>query len=235
MAGTTQAEQEAVGANYDAAMLMQVRERTWRVIHDIAAAITPGMTEAAGVELARRVLAEAGMQRGWHGVYVRFGANTLANYGQPSDPERVLGETDIFFIDIGPVWEKWEGDGGDTFVFGDDPVMHAAKRDVRVLFERVHARWRDERLTGAALYAFAAAEAEAMGWVLNLDMPGHRLSDFPHSAIHKGPLAQTPYSPTSGLWVLEIQIRHPTLPISAFYEDLMLDNEAVRTPVSISS
>jgi len=33
-------------------------------------------------------------------------------------------------------------------------------------------------------------------------------------------------SPSSGLWVLEIQIRHPTLPISAFYEDLMLDKQA---------
>ncbi len=226
MTDATQVEQEAVGANYDAAMLMQVRERTWRVIHDIAAAIRPGMTEAAGVELARRILAEAGMQRGWHGVYVRFGANTLANYGQPSDPDLVLGETDIFFIDIGPVWEKWEGDGGDTFVFGDDPVMHAAKRDVRRLFDRVHDRWRTERLTGAALYAYAAAEAEAMGWVLNLAMPGHRLSDFPHAAIHKGPLSAAPYSPSSGLWVLEIQIRHPTLPISAFYEDLMLDKQA---------
>ncbi len=226
MTDAIQREQEAVGARYDAAMLMQVRERTWRAIHDIAAAIAPGMTEAAGVNAARRILAEAGMQRGWHGVYVRFGANTLANYGQPSDPDLVLGRNDIFFIDIGPVWEAWEGDGGDTFVVGGDPVMHAAKRDVRVLFDRVHARWRAERLTGSALYAYAAAEAQAMGWVLNLDMPGRRLSDFPHAAIHQGPLAEAPYSPTSGLWVLEIQIRHPTRPISAFYEDLMLDKQA---------
>jgi Xaa-Pro aminopeptidase len=221
-----QAEQEAVGPNFDVARLMDVRARTWRVIHDIASGIAPGMTEADGLDPARRILAEAGMQRGWHGVYVRFGANTLANYGHPSDPGLVLGDNDIFFIDIGPVWEKWEGDGGDTFVVGDDPDMHAAKRDVRVLFDRVHERWRKDRLTGEALYEYAAAEAKAMGWVLNLDMPGHRLSDFPHSAIHKGPLAGAPYSPSSGLWVLEIQIRHPTRPISAFYEDLMLDAEA---------
>ena len=222
MTDVNQIEQEGVGANFDVAMMMDVRQRTWRVIHAIAARIAPGMTEAAGVDLARRILAEAGMQRGWHGVYVRFGANTLANYGHPSDPSLVLGENDIFFIDIGPVWEKWEGDGGDTFVVGDDPDMHAAKRDVRVLFDKVHDRWRTERLTGMALYDYAATEAQAMGWVLNLRMPGHRLSDFPHSAIHKGPLAGVPYSPSSGLWVLEIQIRHPTRPISAFYEDLML-------------
>jgi Xaa-Pro aminopeptidase len=226
MTDGTQAAQEAVGPNFDVARLMEVRTRTWRAIHDIAAKIAPGMTEAEGVELARGVLAEAGMSRGWHRVYVRFGANTLANYGQPSDPGLVLGETDIFFIDIGPVWEKWEGDGGDTFVLGDDADMHAARRDVRILFDKVHDCWRKERLTGEALYAYAAAEAKAMGWVLNLNMPGHRLCDFPHSAIHKGPLAGAPYSPSSGLWVLEIQIRHPTRPISAFYEDLMLDDEA---------
>jgi len=63
MTDAMQVEQEAVGANYDAVMLMQVRERTWRVIHAIAAAIRPGMTEAAGVELARALLACMGLAR----------------------------------------------------------------------------------------------------------------------------------------------------------------------------
>ena len=56
MTGTTQAEEEAVGANYDAAMLMQVRDRTWQAIHDIAAAITPGMTRAVDPQLQPRGL-----------------------------------------------------------------------------------------------------------------------------------------------------------------------------------
>lgn len=30
-------------------------------------------------------------------------------------------------------------------------------------------------------------------------MAGHRLSDFPHNAIHKGTLAAAPYAPSSGL------------------------------------
>jgi hypothetical protein len=217
---------EAVGGKFDEEKMLFVRDRTRNAIHEIASRVKPGMVEEDAVEMAKDLLASLGMLKGWHEVYVRFGANTLKTFGAQSDQGVVLGENDIFFIDIGPVWEKWEGDGGDTFVFGDDPDMLALKRDVRVLFDRVHDRWRGERLTGAALYAYAAAEAEAMGWVLNLDMPGHRLSDFPHSAIHKGPLAQAPYSPSSGLWVLEIQIRHPTLPISAFYEDLMLDKQA---------
>ncbi len=40
--------------------------------------------------------------------------------------------------------------------------------------------------------------------------------------IHKGPLAETPYPPASDFGCLEIQIRHPTLPIGCFYEDLLL-------------
>jgi Xaa-Pro aminopeptidase len=222
---TDQLAEEAVGEHYDHAMLLQARARTRAAIDAIAAGIAPGMTEAAAVELAQGVLAAADMQRGWHGVYVRFGENTLKTFGKPSE-DTILGENDIFFIDIGPVWQKWEGDGGDTYVTGNDAEMHAAARDVRTLFDRVQDRWHTERLSGAALYDYAAKEAENMGWLLNLDMAGHRLSDFPHSAIHKGPLALAPYSPTSGLWVLEIQIRHPIRPFGAFYEDLMLTAEA---------
>src|SRR6201996_4442279 len=145
-------------------MLMQVRAMTQKAVADIAAGIRPGMTEAQGLEHARQVLADAGLLRGWHGIYVRFGANTLMNYGAEGSPDVVLGESDIFFVDIGPIWNKWEGDAGDTFVFGDDPEMHAIARDVKVLFDRVQAKWRAEGLTGEALYAYADAEARAMGW-----------------------------------------------------------------------
>jgi hypothetical protein len=58
---------------------------------------------------------------------------------------------------------------------------------------------------------------------LNLDVGGHRLADFPHPAIHKGTLATTNYTPKTDLWVLEVQIRHPTRPFGAFFEDLLLD------------
>jgi hypothetical protein len=223
MTETLQAQQEGVGEHYDPAMIMETRERTFAVIDKIAAGIAPGMTEDEAQEVARRDLAEAGLLRGWHGVYIRFGANTLKNYDETSEPGVVLQANDIFFIDIGPVWQKWEGDGGGTFVLGDDPEMHAAKRDVKVLFDRVQAKWRSDRLTGPALYDYAEREAVAMGWRLNPRMAGHRLSDFPHYAIHKGTLAAAPYAPSSGLWVLEIHIRHPQRPFGAFYEDLLLE------------
>ena len=49
-------------------------------------------------------------------------------------------------------------------------------------------KWAKEGATGKVLYDFATAEAQKMGWELNLDLSGHRISDFPHAAIYDGPM-----------------------------------------------
>ena len=213
---------EAVGKNYDRAMMLEARRLTREAIREIASQVRPGTLEEDALQLTKRVLRGKGLGRGWHGVHVRFGTNTLKNFGEPSDPGVVLGEDDIWFIDIGPVWKDWEADAGDTFVVGHDPEMQRIARDVHVVFDEVQRAWREERLTGAALYHKAVAEAQLRGWLLNLDMNGHRLADFPHAALYKGPLAEAAFTPSAGLWMLEIQIRHPELPYSAFFEDLLL-------------
>ncbi|AJP71203.1 M24 family metallopeptidase [Sphingomonas hengshuiensis] len=214
--------EERNGAHFDPAMMVEAAKHTRAAIHAIAAAIHPGMVEEDAVAMARRMLKAREMLRGWHGIHVRFGPNTMKNFGERSDPGVLLREDDIFFIDIGPVWRGYEGDGGDTFVVGNDPDMARAARDVRAVFDATSAAWREEGLTGAALYRRAALEAEARGWQLNLDMSGHRLSDFPHAVKFDGPLRDIDYTPSSGLWVLEIQIRHPERRFSAFYESLLV-------------
>ena len=50
-----------------------------------------------------------------------------------------------------------------------------------------------------------------MGWELNMDLSGHRLSDFPMPRSTTGPMAEVDFKPSPLLWVLEIHIRHPTL------------------------
>jgi Xaa-Pro aminopeptidase len=211
---------ERVGAHYDREQMLSVRRMTLDAVDRIARAVKPGMLEEDAVAQSREILKEMGMLRGWHGVKVRFGRNTLKVFGAPSEPGTILLENDIFFVDIGPVWQKWEGDAGNTYVVGTDADMHRCKRDVRVLFDRVQAKWRADSLTGHDLYDFASAEAKALGWELNLDTSGHRLADFPHAA--SGSLSAVKFAPTADLWVLEIQIRHPERPIGAFYEDLLL-------------
>ena len=183
------------------------------------------MFEEDAVEMARDLLAEAGMLRGWHDVYVRFGSNTTKTFGAPSDPGVVLGEDDIFFIDIGPVWKDWEGDGGDSFVTGSDPDKARCADDARAIFHEVRRKWLAEGATGRALYDYAVSCATARGWVLNMDLSGHRIADFPHAAIHEGPLAETDFSPSRLLWVLEIHIRHPSAAYGAFFEDLLLEDD----------
>ena len=217
------AEAEVTGPRYDRAMMIEVRHRTFEAIRAIAAGIRPGMTEEQGTESARRVLKQAGLLRGWHGIKLRFGVNTVLTFREPSAPGTVLGEDDIYFVDIGPVWKHWEGDGGETFTTGADPEMNRIAADSKAVFDAVAARWRAERLTGAALYEGAIAEARARGWILNLQLSGHRISDFPHAAQYDGALIDQRFAPSPGLWILEIQLRHPTRPFGAFYEDLLSD------------
>lgn len=216
---------ESVGDGYSTDEMFKVRKMTRAAINEIAARVKPGMVEEDAVEMARDVLAGSGMVRGWHDVYVRFGTNTTKTFGAASDPGVVLGADDIFLIDIGPVFEKWEGDGGDTFVTGTDPDKARCAGDARVLFHIVRKKWEAEKATGRALYAFAVAEARRMGWELNMDLSGHRISEFPHEAHYAGPMADVDFAPAAGpLWVLEIHIRHPTEKYGAFYEDMLLDD-----------
>ncbi len=84
------------------------------------------------------------------------------------------------------------------------------------------ARWRDDGLSGEALYRYALERAEGMGWTLNWDVKGHRVSDFPHAIYKAGDLGDFAGVPQTGLWILEIQLAHPTRPFGAFYEDLLI-------------
>jgi Metallopeptidase family M24 len=223
MATDSREELERVGRHYDREQMLSVRKMPLDAIDRIARAVKPGMLEEDAVAQGRKILKGMGLLRGWHGVRVRFGPNTLKVFRAPSEPGTILQENDIFFVDIGPVWEKWEGDAGNTYVIGTDADMHCCKRDVRVLFDRVQAKWRADSVAGRELYDFATGEATAMGWELNLDTSGHRLADFPHEALYSGSLSAVNFAPTTDLWVLEIQIRHPERQIGAFYEDLLLD------------
>ncbi|MGE4481250.1 M24 family metallopeptidase [Acidocella sp.] len=217
-------ELEKNGPAFVQEQMLMVRGMTRGVIRDIAARCKPGMLEEEAIEIAKEILAEKKMLRSWHDVHVRFGANTIKTFGAPSEPGVRLAENDIMFVDIGPVYDKWEGDGGETFVFGSDADMRRCADDVVKLFHIVRKKWELEKTNGKELYEFAVLEARKMGWELNLDLSGHRLSDFPHAAVYDGPMADVTFCPSPLLWVLEMHIRHPTKPYGAFFEDMLLDD-----------
>lgn len=222
----TMTDPEDTGDHYSVATLLDVRDRTRAALHAIASQVAPGMAETEAVTLARETLADLGLRRGWHRTLVRCGPNTTKSFSERSDEGVVLGDHDIFFVDIGPVHAGTEGDAGETFVLGDDPDHHRARVDVRAVWDEVRDVWSQRRLSGRALYERAAAAAEARGWQLNLDLAGHRLSDFPHAAHYDGTLAEVDIVPAPDLWVLEIAIRHPDRPFGAFYEDLLVGDGA---------
>ncbi len=213
---------EAVGERYVLESMRHAQQMTWKAIEQIAQAIVPGMHESQAVALGKGILGELGMDRIWHPLLIRFGANTLKTFKQRSEGDPVLGADDIFFIDMGVVWQGHEGDAGRTFTTGNDPRMVACAEAARELFRRVERQWREAQVDGVALYRYAHEQAEDMGWTLNLDIKGHRVSDFPHAIHRGGDLGDFAQYPNTGLWILEIQIAHPQLPYGAFYEDLLI-------------
>ena len=212
---------EAVGPHYSIAALREAQALSWRALDAIAAQVRPGMTEGEAQAVGLAVLEDLGMERSWHPLLIRFGSNTLKIFSDRSSGDAVLAEDDIFFIDMGPVFLGHEGDVGATFTVGADAEMQACAEAVRVLFDRVRAIWDGGVVSGRALYERAEEEARAMGWVLNLDIRGHRVSDYPHSVHKGGNLGDFDAVPGTGLWILEMQIRHPTRPFGAFHEDLL--------------
>ena len=128
--------------------MIKARDLTFEAVRRIVGAVHPGMTEGRSHDVANEILAGMGMERLWHRNVIRFGAGTLETFFGDFQPDYVLGADDIFYVDLGVVWDGHEGDAGDTFVVGDDPQMHACAEAARKLWHEVAARWRDEGLNG---------------------------------------------------------------------------------------
>lgn len=218
------ADAERVGPAFSVDGMLVARNKTRAAIAAIAARVQAGMVEEDAVAMAKQILLDAGLTLSWHPTRVRFGRNTIKPMRVPSEAGVVLQENDIFFIDIAPRHEAWEGDGGAAFVVGQHADYARCASDAEAVFHATRWAWREQQLSGAELYAYAEAEAGKRGWELNFDLAGHRVSDFPHAAIHSGSLAEFDGVPAPLRWILEIHLRHPDRSYGAFFEDLLLDD-----------
>ncbi|MFG6101795.1 M24 family metallopeptidase [Leptothoe sp. EHU-05/26/07-4] len=213
---------ERTQANFSEDLFFASRDRSFEAVRRISRQIQVGMLEEEANEIAIATLQDMGARQNWHQPCVRFGPNTIKTIGADSVSGIRLGENDIYFIDVGPVWGNYEGAAGDTFVTGENLILRRCADDVKHIFQAVSDKWKIDALGGDSLYKFAQDIAHQMGWVLNMDLSGHRLGDFPHDVYYKGGLADISFCPSSKLWVLEIQIRHPHRAFGAFYEDLLI-------------
>ncbi len=220
-ANTLHPELEKVGPRYSLDGMLAAREQSVRAVAAIASQLHVGMTTAQALEMAAQTLQAMGASHTWHPTYIRFGDDTVRTPRQGIDPDRVLRTTDIVVVDVGPVWDGYEGDYGDTFVFGQHELYHACVKALHAVFDETRLAW-GRGLTGRELYDFAERSAQAKGWQLERNLAGHRVADFPHVLYGQDKLAEVEIVPSEVVWVLEIQLCHPTEPIGAFFEDILI-------------
>jgi Xaa-Pro dipeptidase len=196
--------------------------------------IRPGISETQLVreiaELGRR---ELGIEQNWHKRIVRFGPNTLEPYNE-NPPDLKLGEDDILFVDLGPVFEAWEADFGRTYVVGADPHKLKLRDDVAAAFA-AGKRYFEEHphITGSELYGYVTGLAEQSGWEFGGSIAAHLIGEFPHKSLPlERPLTiadPAHHTPMRGLdplgrqchWILEIHFVDRQRRIGGFYEELL--------------
>ncbi|MGB9151457.1 MAG: M24 family metallopeptidase [Alphaproteobacteria bacterium] len=187
---------------------------------EILTLVRPGVRESEIKTEAEKVFAARGIDRIWHQPYIRFGSNSLLTFQNKAKTDRILEAEDIAFIDIGVVKGGVEGDAGRTIAFGENKTLHDLAKASETIFKETAAYWKQHNPTGAALYEYTHRIAEKLGVIFNLDPAGHLIGAFPHRGWKRG-LNHFPEQIIGGTWILEIQIRHPELPLGAFYEDLL--------------
>lgn len=213
---------DAVGSNFSAESLHQARLLTQEALRLFSEKLTVGMSCKEAVKMCNTIMTSLGASKLWHQTFVRFGSDTVNGYEDPLVLESILKASDIVTVDVGPVFHSHEGDGGTTIVIGQDPDYLRIAQDVKAVFSATELAWREQKLSGEQLYAFASNKAAELGWrsIPNY-VRGHRVADFPHQIHWQGDLASCESLPTPDRWVLEIQLADPDLRFGAFYEDVL--------------
>lgn len=213
---------EKVGDDFNSDSFFRARESTIKVVRKVASLAFIGMSEQDGADLINEVLAQEGCERSWHPHKFRIGRNTTKSFREHSEQNIRLEKSDIFFIDIGPVFNGHEGDYGETFIFGSDEHFSSLKQAASSVHHDCVQYFNHHGASGHDLYNYAAEQTKKLGFRLNPKMYGHRLGDFPHAIHCKESLGHQPFIPQPDLWVLEIHIVDENNNWGAFFEDLIL-------------
>jgi Xaa-Pro aminopeptidase len=196
--------------------------------------IRPGVSENRVNEDIYALAKEMyGITTYWHKRIVRAGRNTLAPYAE-NPPDLMIGEDDILFLDLGPVFEEWEADFGRTFVIGSDPAKLKLRDDVGKAFAAGKLYFKENPgLTSSQLFAHAQSLAAQCGWHFGGEIAGHLIGQFPHERIagDKVTLYVHPdnHLPMRSLdekgrqrhWILEIHFVDRERQIGGFFEELL--------------
>jgi Xaa-Pro dipeptidase len=196
--------------------------------------VRPGVAETTlNQEIYDLAESMYGVDKYWHKRIVRAGPNTLKPYDE-NPPDLMIGDDDIVFLDLGPVFEDWEADFGRTFVLGNDPHKHKLRRDIETAFADGKRYFHSHPdITAAELFAYAVSLARQNGWEFGGPIAGHLIGQFPHERIpdDKISLYVHPQNPMrmrqlnvegqQRHWILEIHFVDRARQIGGFYEELL--------------
>lgn len=207
--------------------LLRARQKTIDVLNEIRGQICEGMTEDDARKLSLEVFARHGAKKHWHRPFVRMGGGTVFTFNDPLQKDYRLQLGDPFYLDYGPIWPdpewglEYEGDYGDTFVLGSNPLAEELAQAARSLFQEAQKHWQENHATGIEIYSLLMRRAQEMGYSLVEQAGGHRVGDFPHHRFSKQSLSKTNFVPQNLIWVLEVQLLEPNRKFGAFFEDLL--------------
>jgi Xaa-Pro dipeptidase len=219
-----------------ASELLEAQARAEALFRQVEARrlIRPGITEK-GLNDEIYALAQElyGITTYWHKRIVRAGKNTLLPYAE-NPPDHTIGEDDILFLDLGPVFEQWEADFGRTFVLGSDPLKLKMCQDIKSAFADGKQFFNDHPgITSREFFHYVESLAAKYNWEFGGPIAGHLIGQFPHERIadDKVTLYVHPKSdlPMRSLdeegrqrhWILEIHFVDREREIGGFYEELL--------------
>lgn len=213
----TEDTSQNVGPHFSLEVFHQARSLAWEMLTSLKNAAKIGMKKEDFLQILESPFFFPDREKWWHPIKIRLGKNTQCSFRDKDIEEAVLKEGDLYFFDIGPVFQGHEADVGQTFRLGDEGFINPAE----TLFKKLELLWQREGITGEKLYVEGLKEAERLGFEFNPKMVGHRLGDFPHAIHHKGSLGSFKSQPIEDRWILEVHLVDKKNQCGYFYEDLL--------------
>jgi hypothetical protein len=216
--------------------LLAAQTKAWQLLAEIERRqfLVVGATEKQITEKIYDLALELfGTKKHWHKRIVRTGVNSaLSFHANPPDCE--LKKDDLVYLDLGPVFDEFEGDIGKTYLLGNDPEKQQLLDDLDSIWQQTKSYYLSRpSMTGAALWWQVQKLTNETKWKYGSAIAGHIISEFSHkqkygdSPTHRiNELNQSPMNAPHPdgkprHWILELHIVEPQLKYGAFFEDLL--------------
>jgi Xaa-Pro aminopeptidase len=199
--------------------------------------IRVGVSEKALTEeIYQLALEQYGTKKHWHKRIVRTGSNAALSI-KADTPDRTIEQDDLVYVDLGPVFDEFEGDIGKTYLMGKDLEKQKLLHDLENIFDTAKT-WYLERpdMSGAELWSKVEALTEQAGWQFGNIHAGHIIGEFSHKQKY-GDLPHHRISPLNDVsmtapdtdgrphhWILEIHLIDKAGRFGGFFEDLLTLN-----------